>query len=85
MNRDELTAMLKELIGDETKPESQLDIINKIVEFSDQQEKVINELKESCNKLKTDYIDLALNNKRVEDEPQMETVENQPKKIYKEN
>lgn len=68
MQYDEFKNKLSELVNPETKPEVQTDLLKAVVAFTDEQNKRIADLEQSCNKIKQDYFDLAINNKRVNDE-----------------
>ena len=59
---------LSELVNPETKPEVQTDLLKAVMAYTDEQNKRIAELEQSCNKIKQDYFDLAINNKRANDE-----------------
>lgn len=84
MTYDEFKNQLNMLVSADTKPEEQVDILNQIIGYADEQNKQILDLQKSCNKIKSDYFDLALNNKRVQDEPEKKkSVEDKPKRIFK--
>lgn len=68
MQYDEFKNKLSELVNPETKPEVQTDLLKAVVAFTDEQNKRIADLEQSCNKIKQDYFDLAINNKRANDE-----------------
>ena len=59
---------LSDLVNPETKPEVQTDLLKAVMAYTDEQNKRIAELEQSCNKIKQDYFDLAINNKRANDE-----------------
>lgn len=84
MTYDEFKNQLNALVSADTKPEEQVDILNQIIGYADEQNTRISDLQKSCNKIKSDYFDLALNNKRVQDEPEnKKSVEDKPKRIFK--
>ena len=68
MQYDDFKIKLSELVNPETKPEVQTDLLKAVMAYTDEQNKRIAELEQSCNKIKQDYIDLAINNKRANDE-----------------
>lgn len=68
MQYDDFKNKLSELVNPETKPEVQTDLLKAVVAYTDEQNKRIAELEQSCNKIKQDYFDLAINNKRANDE-----------------
>lgn len=68
MQYDDFKNKLSELVNPETKPEVQTDLLKAVMAYTDEQNKRIAELEQSCNKIKQDYFDLAINNKRANDE-----------------
>ena len=68
MQYDDFKNKLSELVNPETKPEVQTDLLKAVIAYTDEQNKRIAELEQSCNKIKQDYFDLAINNKRANDE-----------------
>ena len=68
MQYDDFNNKLSELVNPETKPEVQTDLLKAVMAYTDEQNKRIAELEQSCNKIKQDYFDLAINNKRANDE-----------------
>ena len=68
MQYDDCKNKLSELVNPETKPEVQTDLLKAVMAYTDEQNKRIAELEQSCNKIKQDYFDLAINNKRANDE-----------------
>lgn len=68
MQYDDFKNKLSELVNPETKPEVQTDLLKAVVAYTDEQNKRIAELEQSCNKIKQDYFDLAINNKKANDE-----------------
>ena len=68
MQYDDFKNKLSELVNPETKPEVQTDLLKAVMAYTDEQNKRIAELEQSCNKIKQDYFDLAINNKRSNDE-----------------
>lgn len=68
MQYDDFKNKLSELVNPETKPEVQTDLLKAVVAYTDEQNKRIADLEQSCNKIKQDYFDLAINNKRANDE-----------------
>lgn len=68
MQYDDFKNKLSELVNPETKPEVQTDLLKAVMSYTDEQNKRIAELEQSCNKIKQDYFDLAINNKKANDE-----------------
>ena len=68
MQYDDFKNKLSELVNPETKPEVQTDLLKAVMAYTDEQNKRIAELEQSCNKIKQDYFALAINNKRANDE-----------------
>lgn len=68
MQYDDFKNKLSELVNPETKPEVQTDLLKAVMAYTDEQNKRIAELEQSCNKIKQDYFDLAINNKKANDE-----------------
>ena len=68
MQYDDFKNKLSDLVNPETKPEVQTDLLKAVMAYTDEQNKRIAELEQSCNKIKQDYFDLAINNKRANDE-----------------
>ena len=68
MQYDDFKNKLSERVNPETKPEVQTDLLKAVMAYTDEQNKRIAELEQSCNKIKQDYFDLAINNKRANDE-----------------
>lgn len=68
MQYDDFKNKLSELVNPETKPEVQTDLLKAVMTYTDEQNKRIAELEQSCNKIKQDYFDLAINNKKANDE-----------------
>ena len=68
MQYDDFKNKLSELVNPETKPEVQTDLLKAVMAYTDEQDKRIAELEQSCNKIKQDYFDLAINNKIANDE-----------------
>ena len=68
MQYDDFKNKLSELVNPETKPEVQTDLLKAVMAYTDEQNKRIAELEQSCNKIKQDYFDLAINNKIANDE-----------------
>ena len=68
MQYDDFKNKLSELVNPETKPEVQTDLLKAVMAYTEEQNKRIAELEQSCNKIKQDYFDLAINNKRANDE-----------------
>lgn len=68
MQYDDFKNKLSELVNPETKPEVQTDLLKAVMAYTDEQNKRIAELEQSCNKIKQDYFDLAINNKRANDD-----------------
>ena len=68
MQDDDFKNKLSELVNPETKPEVQTDLLKAVMAYTDEQNKRIAELEQSCNKIKQDYFDLAINNKKANDE-----------------
>lgn len=65
MDFNEYKQKLQSLVDEGVKPEEQIAIINDLLSFTDTQENRVRELEQSCNKLRKEYVDLALNNKRT--------------------
>lgn len=68
MQYDDFKNKLSELVNPETKPEVQTDLLKAVMAYTDEQNKRIAELEQSCNKIKQDYFDLAINNRKANDE-----------------
>ena len=68
MQYDDFKNKLSELVNPETKPEVQTDLLKAVMAYTYEQNKRIAELEQSCNKIKQDYFDLAINNKKANDE-----------------
>ena len=68
MQYDDFKNKLSELVNPETKPEVQTDLLKTVIAYTDEQNKRIAELEQSCNKIKQEYFDLAINNKKANDE-----------------
>lgn len=65
MDYNEYKQRLQSLVDVGVKPEEQVAIITELLSFTDSQENRMRELEQSCNKLRKEYVDLALNNKRT--------------------
>lgn len=83
MTYDDFKEKLNLLVNPDTKPEDQVSIMTDLVGYADGQNKQISDLQKSCNQIKQEYFDLALNNKRIQDEPEKKESVEKPKKVFK--